>query len=663
MKRPVTIRVSLLRNLLPLVLVLGAVVFGASLFGTRYTTRILSKQLIDRTLDLIEARLHAFFRPVDENLRLVRAWSEAGLLPLDDPAAMGRLFVPLLRRSPQISSLEVADDAGNEYMLLHAGDHWRVRLTRPAEWGHRTRWLEWSDAEPTPKASWKALDYDPRARPWYRGALARLRGGGSDADSPYWTPPYTFFTAASPGITAAKAFRDPDGRLRVVGVDVLLSAISDLTLHMKVSEHGKVAVLSSDGRLLGLPRDPRYEDPAARRADLLKQPAAIPNPFVLDASRAFRAHEGKPGLVRFISHGDEWLGRGRNFALGSERHLMLGVVVPLADLFRDQRRLGWLILLATAAALGFGVRRAVLLARRYGRPLAAIARQSDEISRGNLDYRAPVESPLLEVRRLSESHERMRRGLQTLLRLERDLQLAREIQRSTLPERIPHLPGFEIAGWSEPAEETGGDIYDVVAVPGQPDRVVLLLADATGHGIGPALSATQVRAMLRMALRMGGGLEEVARHINEQLCDDLHAGRFVTAWLGELDAASATLTTLSAGQGALLHYHAEEDAFTVHGAGAPPLGVIAETELRAEPPLPLAHGDLFLVMSDGVLEATNSAGTPFGLQRVQEVVAARRERSAAEVVAGLQAAVDAFSGAKRRVDDCTALVIRRGVAE
>ena len=99
-------------------------------------------------------------------------------------------------------------------------------------------------------------------------------------------------------------------------------------------------------------------------------------------------------------------------------------------------------------------------------------------------------------------------------KLQRDLQLARQIQQSTVPTLLPRLAGFGLAAWSEPAEETGGDAFDVIgfrtghatAGDDEADRALLLLADATGHGIGPALAVTQLRAMLRMAARLGADL-------------------------------------------------------------------------------------------------------------------------------------------------------------
>src|SRR5262249_21325801 len=149
------------------------------------------------------------------------------------------------------------------------------------------------------------------------------------------------------------------------------------------------------------------------------------------------------------------------------------------------------------------------LARRYSRPIGALVKESERISRGNLEPGPAVRSSIREVHQLADAHDRMRRSLTTLLKLEGDLQVARRIQQDTLPEQIPSLAGFDIDAWNEPADETGGDTYDVIGyrrgetglalTSAGAERAVLLLADASGHGIGPALSVTQVRAMLRMA--------------------------------------------------------------------------------------------------------------------------------------------------------------------
>ena len=87
-----------------------------------------------------------------------------------------------------------------------------------------------------------------------------------------------------------------------------------------------------------------------------------------------------------------------------------------------------------------------------------------------------------------------------------------------------------MSGTFSPTDQTGGDLFDFVQLGD--DRLFLLMGDATGHGIGPALSATQVRAMLRVALRLGASLDEAFVHVNDQLVEDLPADRFVTAFFG-----------------------------------------------------------------------------------------------------------------------------------
>jgi phosphoserine phosphatase len=265
----------------------------------------------------------------------------------------------------------------------------------------------------------------------------------------------------------------------------------------------------------------------------------------------------------------------------------------------------------------------------------------------------------------------MRVSLKTLLRLEGDLQAARRIQQDTLPERIPHVPGFDIDGWSEPADETGGDTYDVIGyrrVPGERGlrlsateaaRAVLLLADASGHGIGPALSVTQVRSMLRMAIRVGEDLPSFIRHLNAQLCADLTEGRFVSAWLAELDPKERTLTGFSCGQGPLLYYQAAQRDCTVLETDTVPLGCMDNLEVNLRAPLRMEPGDMFLALSDGVVDAAGRDGERFGTARVIDILVQHRESRAAELMATLRRALEHFTGGAPADDDRTAVIVKR----
>jgi len=118
-------------------------------------------------------------------------------------------------------------------------------------------------------------------------------------------------------------------------------------------------------------------------------------------------------------------------------------------------------------------------------------------------------------------------------RLEHDLAIARQIQMQLLPETNPQIPGFDVAGWNKPADQTGGDCYGFL--PLGSDRLLFFIADASGHGIGPALVVTQCRAMIRAMADWGETLSEMAGRVNRLLCQDLPAGRFVTACFGILD--------------------------------------------------------------------------------------------------------------------------------
>ncbi len=148
--------------------------------------------------------------------------------------------------------------------------------------------------------------------------------------------------------------------------------------------------------------------------------------------------------------------------------------------------------------------------------------------------------------------ERMSRSLAQAEKLDREIKLAREIQMSTLPSEMPQLAEYDMAGQFCPADQTGGDTFDLV--PLDERRLFLLLGDASGHGIGPALSATQMTGMLRVALRLGADLDAIFAQVNNQLVEDLPEEHFVTAFLGVLDTDTHRVDYHAAGQGPLLHF-------------------------------------------------------------------------------------------------------------
>ncbi len=242
-------------------------------------------------------------------------------------------------------------------------------------------------------------------------------------------------------------------------------------------------------------------------------------------------------------------------------------------------------------------------------------------------------------------------------RLEQELEVARQIQSGTLPKEMPEIEGYQIHGWNLPAEETGGDAFDINR---QDDHSYsLLLADATGHGVGPAISVTQVRSMLRMCDRLGCGLEDAFEGVNQQLVEDLPPDRFVTVFLGRLDTAQHRIRFLSGGQGPLLHYQAEQDTVAYLESTTAPLGIFKNLPGQGPQTIDMEPGDIVALITDGILEAERADGEMFGEERAAECLKRNGDRSMAELGKILLAEVGEFTHHAQQNDDITVLLVKR----
>lgn len=242
-------------------------------------------------------------------------------------------------------------------------------------------------------------------------------------------------------------------------------------------------------------------------------------------------------------------------------------------------------------------------------------------------------------------------------RIERDLNIARDIQQGLIPKEAPQVAGFDIAGWNKPADETGGDCYDYLTLPD--DCLAMTIADATGHGIGPALMIAECRALFRATISLSHDLAAVVTRINNLLCEDLPDDRFVTAFFGLLSPKDATLSFLSAGHGPLIKYIRETDKIVELTAGGVPLGIMPNVEFDAPETFAMAPGDMMVLVTDGFFEWHSKSNEQFGMERMYAVLREKRDRPCKEIIEALYQRVIAFAGGTAQGDDLTAMIVKR----
>ncbi|HEY5838595.1 MAG TPA: PP2C family protein-serine/threonine phosphatase [Pyrinomonadaceae bacterium] len=244
-----------------------------------------------------------------------------------------------------------------------------------------------------------------------------------------------------------------------------------------------------------------------------------------------------------------------------------------------------------------------------------------------------------------------------LAQVTHDLEIAKSIQQGLLPSQTLKLDYFEIAGWNQPADQTGGDYFDWQLLPD--GRVAVSLADATGHGIGPALVSTSCRAYSRASLLAGADKNGLLDRLNSLLAADLSANRFVTFAVLFLDPADSSVKVLSAGHGPMLVYRHSTNQIESLEAHGIPLGMIAGVPYSNATNISLESGDLMAVITDGFYEWENRDGEQFGLQRLEDTIRDSRDCTAEEVIGRLRSSVEKFCGGTEQQDDLTAVVLRR----
>ncbi len=330
-------------NLILIILIASAVTLITMYNNLSSTVQDMSKVMIQDRLDLTKKELDIIFQPINQRVETVRERGKKGLFrDIQDIQMLNDIFIPLLKSSPSISSMMIANELGDEYMLLQTDSLWITRITEKGS-KHKAPieyyWNENSIGEDLLTGQkMRTTAYDPRTRPWYKLAMENQSNSISN-----WTSPYTFFTTKQPGITVSTKWYDPKSKQYfLIGMDVLISDLSNFTTTIDITENGKIFILSDSALVIGLPKDERFADKNERKKYTLKRLVDLNVPVLNKAIQAFREKNNTNKYLSFQFKDEIWWAGVQEYELSPKNTLIIGAVVPETDFsheIEDTRRL------------------------------------------------------------------------------------------------------------------------------------------------------------------------------------------------------------------------------------------------------------------------------------------------------------------------------------
>ncbi len=328
-----------------------------------------------------------------------------------------------------------------------------------------------------------------------------------------------------------------------------------------------------------------------------------------------------------------------------------------------QTRLYFFFILVLMIVLVSG--SAIFLSRDITTPITELRESAATLGRGDLDHRVSVKTGD-ELEELGETFNRMATDLKQHIdevarttrekeRIERELQIAHNIQKSFLPLRAPEIPGYHMAGLNLPAREVGGDFYDFIEF--EEDKLGIVVADVSGKGVPAALfmgiSKTLLRANAKRILDPVLALQEV----NSIILEESDSGMFVTLFYAILDFKENTLTYVNAGHNPPILMKQGEHEFTLLKAEGVPVGVLEEMKLESRV-VQLEQNETVFLYTDGVTEAVNSKEEEFGTERLDAILGQHGKSSPEALIEHVVREIKEFAGEGEQFDDITMVVLK-----
>lgn len=312
-------------------------------------------------------------------------------------------------------------------------------------------------------------------------------------------------------------------------------------------------------------------------------------------------------------------------------------------------------------ALAFGT----ALVRSITGAVHALSIGTMKLQRGDFSHRIIVRSKD-QLGDLAQSFNSMSQGIEDLLeqqgekeRMEEDLRVARNIQMSLLPQEYVEIEGLKIAAVCLPANEMGGDYYDLLPLSNH--RLGVLIADVSGKGTSAALYMAELKGLILSLSRNHDSPRALLSELNEILAPNLDRRSFVTMTYAIIDSQKRTLRVSRAGHNPLIHFDGRTGQTRLISPPGLALGFDSGETFRnviQEVELPLVHGDTFLFFTDGISEAMNGASELFGESRLADILKHASELSSDDLKERILHEVRAFAAGESPHDDMTLVIVK-----
>ncbi len=240
--------------------------------------------------------------------------------------------------------------------------------------------------------------------------------------------------------------------------------------------------------------------------------------------------------------------------------------------------------------------------------------------------------------------------------LNRELEMARNIQRSFLPDTVPQLVGWDIAYHWNPVREVAGDFYDFY--PMKDGRLAILIADVSGKGIPSALFMALTVTVLRFGMSLGLHPAEMIKRANDLILHHQRSRMFATVFVGYLDLKTGVIEFASAGHNPPLLYRAASQTCEEITAAGVAVGVF-KSAVYEESTIKLEENDILVLFTDGITEIINADEEEYGEQRLSEVICENAPLPAEDLAAKIIQEAGDFAAEQGAFDDETLIVIRR----